>query len=202
MAKFASFCTDNLNRTPQRCVCGWGCVCLCVTVHVGVSDRYMYYVHDNTCIYTCICINIVIHLYMSSFPEITFHHVMKSLLVLWVALIIVILSLPTCIQGRRDLKTVIHCYGGGACNINFNTATKAGEVGVNECANDFLFLFLFQVVQKLQLGLQITGENNRFALFEAKNNEYFAIDDRTMLADVLAKFEKYVINLYQSHDLD
>ena len=47
-----------------------------------------------------------------------------------------------------------------------------------------------QVVQKLTLGLQISGENNRFALYEAKNNTYNAIDDRTTVADVLAKIEK------------
>ena len=52
------------------------------------------------------------------------------------------------------------------------------------------FLMIFQVVQKLTLGLQISGENNRFALFEAKGSTYNAIDDRTILADVLAKIEK------------
>ena len=33
-----------------------------------------------------------------------------------------------CSQGRRDLKAIVHCYGGGACNIEVNTATTAGEV--------------------------------------------------------------------------
>lgn len=31
-------------------------------------------------------------------------------------------------QGRRDLKAVVYCYGGGACNIELNTATTAGDV--------------------------------------------------------------------------
>ena len=32
------------------------------------------------------------------------------------------------LQGRRDLKTIVYCYGGGACNIELNTATTAGDV--------------------------------------------------------------------------
>lgn len=46
------------------------------------------------------------------------------------------------------------------------------------------------MVQKLSLGLQIGSDNNRFALFEAQDGEYRVIDDRTILADVLAKFER------------
>ena len=48
------------------------------------------------------------------------------------------------------------------------------------------------MVQKLSLGLRISTENNRFALFEELNGEYHVIDDKTILSDVLAKFEKYV----------
>uniref|UniRef100_A0A1X7T799 PH domain-containing protein n=1 Tax=Amphimedon queenslandica TaxID=400682 RepID=A0A1X7T799_AMPQE len=74
--------------------------------------------------------------------------------------------------GRRDLKAVVYCYGGGACNIELNTATTAGEV-----------------VKKLSLGLQIGSGNNRFALFEEYAGNFRVIDDRVVLADVLAKFE-------------
>jgi len=45
-------------------------------------------------------------------------------------------------------------------------------------------------VQKLSLGLRITGENNRFALFEVCGNVSKVIDDRTILADILGKFER------------
>ncbi len=31
-------------------------------------------------------------------------------------------------QGRRDLNTVVHCYGQGQCTININPSTTAGEV--------------------------------------------------------------------------
>lgn len=46
-------------------------------------------------------------------------------------------------------------------------------------------------MQKLSLGLHITGENNRFALFEVCGNVSKVIDDRTILADILGKFERY-----------
>ena len=75
-------------------------------------------------------------------------------------------------QGRRDMNTIVHCYGGGQCNININPATTAGEV-----------------VQKLCLGLQIAQENNRFALFEVSSKESRVIDDKTILVDILGKFE-------------
>ena len=34
------------------------------------------------------------------------------------------------LQGRRDLKTIVYCYGGGNCNIELNTATTAGDVSL------------------------------------------------------------------------
>ena len=67
----------------------------------------------------------------------------------------------------------MYCYGGGECAININPSTTAGEV-----------------VQKLCLGLQISGENNRFALFEVCGSVSKVIDDRTILVDILGKFEK------------
>ena len=76
--------------------------------------------------------------------------------------------------GRRDLKTTLYCYGDGQCNIVINSATTAGEV-----------------VQKLCLGLQITGENNKFALFENNGDVFKVIDDRVVLADVLGKFDMH-----------
>ena len=76
------------------------------------------------------------------------------------------------IQGRREMNAVVHCYGGGQCNISVNPSTTAGEV-----------------VQKLCLGLQIAQENNRFALFEVGLKESRVIDDKTILVDILGKFE-------------
>ena len=49
-----------------------------------------------------------------------------------------------------------------------------------------------QVVQKLSLGLQISRENNMFALFEVGGSESKVIDDRTILVDILGKFEMWV----------
>ena len=53
--------------------------------------------------------------------------------------------------------------------------------------------FFFQVVQTLTLGLNVSTENNKFALFELRGSEFKVVDDRTILADVLGKFEKYVL---------
>ena len=42
----------------------------------------------------------------------------------------------------------------------------------------------------LTLGLKVSSENNRFALFETCGRQVKVIDDRTILADVLGKFER------------
>ena len=39
----------------------------------------------------------------------------------------------------------------------------------------------------------MSDENNKFALFEMCSKEVKVIDDRTILADVLGKFERYVL---------
>ena len=39
----------------------------------------------------------------------------------------------------------------------------------------------------------MSSENNRFALFELCGRKVKVIDDRTILADVLGKFERYII---------
>ena len=51
-----------------------------------------------------------------------------------------------------------------------------------------------QVVQTLTLGLNVSQENNRFALFELCGRQVKVVDDRTILADVLGKFERYARN--------
>ena len=46
------------------------------------------------------------------------------------------------------------------------------------------------MVRKLCLGLQMeNGHNNKFALFEVQGNVSRVIDDRTILVDILGKFE-------------
>ncbi|XP_073237058.1 unconventional myosin-X-like isoform X2 [Porites lutea] len=76
--------------------------------------------------------------------------------------------------GRRELSAVVHCYGGGSCKITINSATTAGEV-----------------VEKLCKGLNIPQKYNIFSLFEQCGTIEKNIEDRTVLADVLSKFEKY-----------
>ena len=46
-----------------------------------------------------------------------------------------------------------------------------------------------QVVKTLTLGLKVSTENNRFALFEQCGRQSKVIDDRTILPDILGKFE-------------
>lgn len=47
-----------------------------------------------------------------------------------------------------------------------------------------------QVVKKLCLGLQMNnGHDNKFALFEVRGKVSRVVDDRTVLVDILGKFE-------------
>lgn len=48
-----------------------------------------------------------------------------------------------------------------------------------------------QVVEKLIRGLAMEDSRNMFALFEHNNNIDKAVESRTLVADVLAKFERY-----------
>ena len=47
-------------------------------------------------------------------------------------------------------------------------------------------------MKTLTLGLKVSTENNRFALFESCGQQSKVIDDRTILADILGKFDVYV----------
>ncbi|XP_065839578.1 unconventional myosin-X-like [Oscarella lobularis] len=76
--------------------------------------------------------------------------------------------------GRRELTAVVHCFGGGTCKISINSSTTAGEV-----------------VHKLSLGIGVMDSKNRFALFEQCGELSKAIEDRAVIADILAKFERY-----------
>ena len=51
---------------------------------------------------------------------------------------------------------------------------------------------LWQVVEKLIRGLAMEDSRNMFALFEHNNSIDRAVESRVLVADVLAKFERYV----------
>uniref|UniRef100_A0A3Q1FQM0 Myosin X n=1 Tax=Acanthochromis polyacanthus TaxID=80966 RepID=A0A3Q1FQM0_9TELE len=77
------------------------------------------------------------------------------------------------IVARQEMSTTVHCHGGGSCKITINSHTTAGEV-----------------VEKLIRGLAMEDSRNMFALFEHNAAAEKAIESRTVVADVLAKFEK------------
>uniref|UniRef100_A0A8C5GVU2 Myosin X n=1 Tax=Gouania willdenowi TaxID=441366 RepID=A0A8C5GVU2_GOUWI len=77
------------------------------------------------------------------------------------------------IVARQEMSTTVHCHGGGSCKITINSHTTAGEV-----------------VEKLIRGLAMEESRNMFALFEHNDTTEKAIESRTVVADVLAKFEK------------
>ncbi|XP_074135201.1 unconventional myosin-X [Sminthopsis crassicaudata] len=74
---------------------------------------------------------------------------------------------------RQEMTSTVYCHGGGSCKITVNSHTTAGEV-----------------VEKLIRGLAMEDSRNMFALFEYNGTADKAIESRTIVADVLAKFEK------------
>lgn len=74
---------------------------------------------------------------------------------------------------RQEMTSTVYCHGGGSCRITINSHTTAGEV-----------------VEKLIRGLAMEDSRNMFALFEHNGHVDKAIESRTIVADVLAKFEK------------
>ncbi|XP_027724702.1 unconventional myosin-X [Vombatus ursinus] len=74
---------------------------------------------------------------------------------------------------RQEMTSTVYCHGGGSCKITINSHTTAGEV-----------------VEKLIRGLAMEDSRNMFALFEYNGTADKAIESRTIVADVLAKFEK------------
>ncbi|KAL0966723.1 hypothetical protein UPYG_G00299320 [Umbra pygmaea] len=77
------------------------------------------------------------------------------------------------VVARQDMTTTVYCHGGGSCKITINSHTTAGEV-----------------VEKLIRGLAMEDSKNMFALFEHNDMTDKAIESRTVVADILAKFEK------------
>uniref|UniRef100_A0A8D3AG11 Unconventional myosin-X-like n=1 Tax=Scophthalmus maximus TaxID=52904 RepID=A0A8D3AG11_SCOMX len=76
---------------------------------------------------------------------------------------------------RQEMTTTVFCHGGGSCKISINSHTTAGEV-----------------VEKLIRGLAMEDSRNMFALFEHNNTVDRAVESRVLVADVLAKFERFV----------
>lgn len=74
---------------------------------------------------------------------------------------------------RQEMTSMVYCHGGGSCKITVTSHTTAGEV-----------------VEKLIRGLAMEDSRNMFALFESHGHTDKAIESRTIVADVLAKFEK------------
>ncbi|XP_051985002.1 unconventional myosin-X [Xyrauchen texanus] len=77
------------------------------------------------------------------------------------------------ILSRQEITSVVYCHGGGSCKITINSHTTAGEV-----------------VEKLLKGLSMENCRNMFALFEYNDTTERAIESKTVVADILAKFEK------------
>uniref|UniRef100_A0A8D3AFU5 Unconventional myosin-X-like n=2 Tax=Scophthalmus maximus TaxID=52904 RepID=A0A8D3AFU5_SCOMX len=75
---------------------------------------------------------------------------------------------------RQEMTTTVFCHGGGSCKISINSHTTAGEV-----------------VEKLIRGLAMEDSRNMFALFEHNNTVDRAVESRVLVADVLAKFERF-----------
>nr|XP_015210144.1 PREDICTED: unconventional myosin-X [Lepisosteus oculatus] len=86
------------------------------------------------------------------------------------------------IISRQEMTTTVYCHGGGSCKITINSHTTAGEV-----------------VEKLIRGLAMEDSRNMFALFEHNATIDKAIESRTVVADVLSKFEKLSGNQEESN---
>uniref|UniRef100_A0A4W6EEB4 Myosin X, like 1 n=1 Tax=Lates calcarifer TaxID=8187 RepID=A0A4W6EEB4_LATCA len=78
---------------------------------------------------------------------------------------------------RQEMSTTVYCHGGGSCKISINSHTTAGEV-----------------VEKLIRGLAMEDSKNLFSLFEHNAFTDRALESRVIVADVLAKFERYLIH--------
>lgn len=112
---------------------------------------------------------------------------------------------------RQEMTTTVYCHGGGSCKISINSHTTAGEVTITTWATIFasyshkllkryfdvnilsivILACFVQVVEKLIRGLAMEDSRNMFALFEHNNTNDRAVESRVLVADVLAKFERY-----------
>ncbi|KAK6490358.1 unconventional myosin-X-like [Huso huso] len=82
---------------------------------------------------------------------------------------------------REEMTSTVYCHGGGSCKITINSHTSAGEI-----------------VEKLIRGLAMEDSRNMFALFEHNGTTDKAIESRTIVADILAKFEKLAASTEES----
>ena len=73
----------------------------------------------------------------------------------------------------KDMPASIGCYGGLNCKIAVNPTLSARAA-----------------VARLLSGMKLNPKHNKYALFEKHEKTYKVIEDRTLIADVLAKFER------------
>lgn len=73
-------------------------------------------------------------------------------------------------------------FGVGCCFRHLGGKSRGGFI--TQCFG--------QVVKKLLRGMDQEGNNNTFALFERRGNEDKAIEANAVVADVIAKLERYV----------
>lgn len=66
--------------------------------------------------------------------------------------------------------------------------TNVYKLKINEC----VLMLLLQVVEKLIRGLAMEESKNLFSLFEHNAFTDRALESRVIVADVLAKFERYL----------
>lgn len=120
---------------------------------------------------------------------------------------------------RQEMSTTVYCHGGGSCKISINSHTTAGEVteqfGISLCRMALWVIYtnaditvtvvvlarFVQVVEKLIRGLAMEDSRNMFALFEHNDTIDRAVESRVLVADVLAKFERYVTDYPQSRTI-
>uniref|UniRef100_A0A8C4N920 Uncharacterized protein n=1 Tax=Eptatretus burgeri TaxID=7764 RepID=A0A8C4N920_EPTBU len=79
------------------------------------------------------------------------------------------------IMALDEVTAMVYCHGGGSCQISISSHITAGEV-----------------VERLLKGLEMEGSRNRFSLFEHGPDGELAIESRTLLVDVLARFERVI----------
>ena len=73
----------------------------------------------------------------------------------------------------KDMPASISCYGGLNCKIAVTPTLSARAA-----------------VARLLSGMKLNPRNNKYALFEKLDKTYKVIEDRTLIADVIAKFER------------
>ncbi|XP_051894417.1 pleckstrin homology domain-containing family H member 3 isoform X2 [Pristis pectinata] len=75
---------------------------------------------------------------------------------------------------QQQMKCTVHYAGSRFCKVTINSHTTAGEV-----------------VKTLLVRLNLQNSRNRFALFERNVSDDQFVDDDTIVADIITRFEKF-----------